>query len=56
MKSGDDADSKNPIIFFETQEDWVDWLDREHASHSGVWVQLAKKAAGILSLSPDSDG
>jgi uncharacterized protein YdeI (YjbR/CyaY-like superfamily) len=36
-----------PIIAFETQHDWHAWLDEHQAEPSGVWLKIAKKAAGI---------
>jgi uncharacterized protein YdeI (YjbR/CyaY-like superfamily) len=36
-----------PIIAFETQHDWHTWLDEHQAEPSGVWLKIAKKAAGI---------
>lgn len=40
-----------PIIFFEQQQAWADWLDQHHATSAGVWLQLAKKASGLASVS-----
>jgi uncharacterized protein YdeI (YjbR/CyaY-like superfamily) len=42
-----------PVILFEQQQDWVDWLDQRHADSSGLWLRLAKKASGIPSVSYD---
>jgi uncharacterized protein YdeI (YjbR/CyaY-like superfamily) len=33
-------------IFFATAEEWRDWLERNHADSSEVWVGMYKKASG----------
>jgi uncharacterized protein YdeI (YjbR/CyaY-like superfamily) len=40
-----------PIIAFATQQDWEAWLKEHHTATSGIWLKLAKKETGILSLS-----
>jgi uncharacterized protein YdeI (YjbR/CyaY-like superfamily) len=40
-----------PVQSFATQEEWERWLEREHATARGVWVQMARKASGIASVS-----
>ena len=40
-----------PIILFESQKAFAIWLDKNHASAAGAWLRLAKKAAGIQSVS-----
>lgn len=42
-----------PIRLFKKPKDWADWLDQNHASSSGVWLRIAKKAAGIQSVTYD---
>jgi len=48
------ADMKNadtvPIIAFETQQDWDAWLKEHYAETSGLWLKIAKKEAGIPSV------
>ncbi len=39
-----------PVILFERQEDWVDWLDTYHTNSPGLWLRLAKKASGMQSV------
>jgi uncharacterized protein YdeI (YjbR/CyaY-like superfamily) len=39
-----------PIILFETEQDWIDWLE-ENGNEPGVWVRIAKKNSGIISIS-----
>jgi uncharacterized protein YdeI (YjbR/CyaY-like superfamily) len=36
-----------PILPFENQATWEAWLEQNHAASRGVWMQLAKKGAGI---------
>jgi uncharacterized protein YdeI (YjbR/CyaY-like superfamily) len=40
-----------PVMLFTTQEDWEAWLSQHHASATGLWLRLAKKGAGLESLS-----
>jgi uncharacterized protein YdeI (YjbR/CyaY-like superfamily) len=39
-----------PELFFESKAAWVDWLTQHHEQHRGVWIKLAKKGAGIASV------
>ena len=39
-----------PVISFENQKDWETWLKKHHNSSPGVWLQIAKKASGIQSV------
>lgn len=40
-----------PIMLFETDADWEQWLDNNHTESSGVWLKLAKKDSGKASVS-----
>lgn len=40
-----------PIILFASKEEWAAWLEAEAESATGVWLQLAKKAAPFTSVS-----
>ena len=40
-----------PILPFETQQSWEVWLEEHHSDTKGVWLKIAKKETGILSLS-----
>jgi uncharacterized protein YdeI (YjbR/CyaY-like superfamily) len=42
-----------PMLSFERQKDWAVWLDKNHATSSGVWLKLAKKASGVQSVTYD---
>ena len=50
MKSTDNARTELPVALFESQADWSDWLDAHQADSPGLWLRLAKKAAGIASV------
>jgi uncharacterized protein YdeI (YjbR/CyaY-like superfamily) len=39
-----------PVIPFETQGEWEEWLDENHASSPGLWLKLAKVDSGIRSV------
>ncbi|MCL4300685.1 MAG: YdeI/OmpD-associated family protein [Anaerolineae bacterium] len=53
MKSLSSPSGDLPIILFEGQKEWADWLDQHHAESAGIWLRLAKKASGIQSVSYD---
>ncbi len=40
-----------PVRLFKRQKDWATWLNKNHATSSGVWLQLAKKASALKSVS-----
>jgi uncharacterized protein YdeI (YjbR/CyaY-like superfamily) len=40
-----------PVLAFATQDELEQWLEREHATAPGVYVRLAKKGAGVPSVS-----
>jgi uncharacterized protein YdeI (YjbR/CyaY-like superfamily) len=39
-----------PIVEFPHQKAWAAWLDKNHGKSRGVWLRLAKKASGIVSV------
>jgi uncharacterized protein YdeI (YjbR/CyaY-like superfamily) len=39
-----------PALPFESKKKWADWLAKHHDRSSGVWLKLAKKDSGILSV------
>lgn len=45
------APEEIPIVSFATQAAWSKWLGKNHATSSGIWIQFAKKASGIRSVS-----
>jgi uncharacterized protein YdeI (YjbR/CyaY-like superfamily) len=42
-----------PILPFESQAQWTDWLAQHHDQSAGVWLKLAKKGTGIPSVKYD---
>jgi len=38
------------IISFANKKKWTDWLAKQHDESAGVWLKLAKKDAGIPSI------
>ena len=44
--AGDDL----PRIHFATPADWERWLEENHADVPGVWIKMARKAAGVPSV------
>ena len=45
-----DEKSGLPIAPFASQQDWETWLDEHHAASKGLWLKLAKKGAGVDSV------
>jgi uncharacterized protein YdeI (YjbR/CyaY-like superfamily) len=44
------SDKDAPILHFEHQQAWEEWLSRNHRETTGVWLRLAKKGCKIRSL------
>jgi uncharacterized protein YdeI (YjbR/CyaY-like superfamily) len=38
-----------PVILFETEKNWIDWLEKNE-NEPGVWMRIAKKNSGIVSI------
>jgi uncharacterized protein YdeI (YjbR/CyaY-like superfamily) len=38
------------VLPFESKKKWANWLARQHDKSAGVWLKLAKKEAGIPSV------
>ncbi len=51
MKASKSTDNEIPTLLFPKQKDWADWLRKNHAKSSGVWLKLAKKSSGSQSVS-----
>jgi uncharacterized protein YdeI (YjbR/CyaY-like superfamily) len=45
-----DKKDNYPVLFFETQQAWEDWLAENHAAEQGAWLKFAKKDSGIDSI------
>lgn len=39
-----------PVIAYESQQAWAEWLDARHEDAKGLWIKLAKKGSGISSV------
>lgn len=51
MKSQSKSSTELPIHHFQRQIDWSAWLNENHTTSPGVWLQLTKKGAGTPSVS-----
>jgi uncharacterized protein YdeI (YjbR/CyaY-like superfamily) len=40
---------EQPVVAFETADDWAAWLEENHATSPGVWMRIGKKGAGLRS-------
>ena len=40
-----------PVIAFKSREAWHDWLVSQASDSAGLWLKLAKKSSGIVSIS-----
>lgn len=40
----------SPKRRFPSQKDWAEWLGKNHAKSSGIWLRLAKKDSGLTSV------
>jgi uncharacterized protein YdeI (YjbR/CyaY-like superfamily) len=40
-----------PVVLLKSPEDWVGWLDENHATSPGVWLRIAKKGSPLTSVS-----
>jgi uncharacterized protein YdeI (YjbR/CyaY-like superfamily) len=50
MKLKPKVPSELPVLLFPLPADWADWLAEHHATASGLWLRLAKKAADLQSV------
>lgn len=39
-----------PVKPFATQKAWATWLEKNHATSTGLWLQLMKKGSGLKSV------
>jgi uncharacterized protein YdeI (YjbR/CyaY-like superfamily) len=40
------AASDLPVLPFESERAWEDWLEAHHADSAGVWLKIAKQGTG----------
>jgi len=50
MKTTRNNPPEIPIILFAKPKHWEEWLKKNHAASSGLWLRLAKKNSGVESL------
>lgn len=43
-------DQAYPILQFETQKEFEEWLSKNHDKEQGVWLQFAKKGTGVTTI------
>ena len=53
MKPARNSAPDLPVLLFQRPKDWAAWLNKHHATSSGLWLRLAKKASGIKSVTYD---
>jgi len=39
-----------PVVSFADRPGWAEWLEANHATSAGVWLKLARKTAGVPSV------
>jgi len=39
-----------PILSFQTQKKWRDWLHKNHKKSSGIWLRIYKKDSGVKTV------
>ena len=44
------ADTELPVVSFEFQKKWEQWLEKNHKSSKGVWLMFFKKDSGIKTI------
>ncbi len=40
-----------PVVFFDSSQAWENWLEQHHTEPKGVWLKIAKKEAGLDTVS-----
>jgi len=45
------ASELTPKRLFKSKADWANWLEKNHAKSTGIWLQIAKKDSGLKSVS-----
>ncbi|HZR65935.1 MAG TPA: YdeI/OmpD-associated family protein [Terriglobales bacterium] len=41
---------ETPKRLFKDQNDWAQWMEKNHDSHSGLWLRIGKKDSGVKSV------
>jgi len=42
--------SNLPVISFESINMWEQWLEKNHAEPSGIWIRFFKKNSGVQTI------
>jgi uncharacterized protein YdeI (YjbR/CyaY-like superfamily) len=42
-----------PVIAFDSPSEWEAWLEGNHATSKGLWLKIAKKGAGVETVTYD---
>ena len=42
-----------PVISFASRDAWATWLEEQHATSDGLWLEFAKKGSGIETVAYD---
>lgn len=50
MPAAKTLSTNSPAKRFKNKEDWAAWLDRNHGTSTGLWLQLAKKGSQFPSV------
>src|SRR5262245_24385491 len=53
MASAQDVPKEQSLVQFAEARLWAAWLDEHHATSSGVWLRIAKKASATASVTYD---
>jgi uncharacterized protein YdeI (YjbR/CyaY-like superfamily) len=51
MKSATKARAEAPVLVFRGQKEWASWLNENHRTSPGLWLQIGKKGSALESLS-----
>ena len=43
-----------PVITFQLQKKWREWLLKNHSEENGVWLRLYKKDSGVKSINHEN--
>lgn len=46
-------DAQYPILTFETQKEFRDWMEKTSQEQVGIWLKFAKKGTGITTINYD---
>lgn len=44
------ASDDYPILSFDTPDEWIAWLEKNHVTSHGIWMRFYKKNSGIIKV------